>query len=262
MSNSFVKRAPEIAEEILLKAASGYLPDVLRTYAKNLLSKEASDDREKLVAPERMALSELQKIAHSNKVTLPLIASVNSDDWSSIAGDLVKMASRHEAENGREIFENAAAMVAMRKEAGGVARGARRAAGAAAGAGRAAGAAAAHAPAVHVPQPQGKFKQWWHGKDSPVDFEHRAWEGGQRASLSRISGTTENVAANEAARQSAASAAESSAKADAQKRHFDLKDKAVSSHHGPLMAAAVGVPVAAMAMRRDPAKREDVRIYK
>jgi hypothetical protein len=243
MSNSFVKRAPEIAEEILLKAASGYLPDVLRPYAKALLSKEASDDREKLVAPERMALSELQKIAHSNKVSLPVITSVNSDDWSSIAGDLVKVASRHEAENGREIFENAAAMVALKKEAG-VVRGA--------GGGAVAARVAGHA------RPLGFWGKMFAGKARR--YEGEIADAAQHAQLSTMPGTRQHAAAQDLASQAASRAADSSAAADAVRRGQDIKEKAVS--HAPLMAAAIGIPAAAIAMRREPAKREDVRIYK
>jgi hypothetical protein len=105
MSNSFVKRAPEIAEEILLKAASGYLPDVLKPYAKNLLTKEASDDREKLVAPGRMSLAELQKLAHSNGTDLPAVSVTNVDGWSETAASLVKIAGRHRDEASSEIFK-------------------------------------------------------------------------------------------------------------------------------------------------------------
>jgi hypothetical protein len=106
MSNaSFVKRAPEIAEEILLKAASSRLPDALKSFSKTLLNKEASDDREKLSLPSRMSLAELQKLAHDNKTDLPIVSVASADDWSDVAASLVKIASRHKDEASKEIFK-------------------------------------------------------------------------------------------------------------------------------------------------------------
>jgi hypothetical protein len=115
---SFVKRAPEIAEGILAKmAALPILPDGLRSFSKDLLTKEASTEEEKLQAPKRMSLAELQKLASGNKVDLPKVAAVSTDSSSEIADALKKIAARHEEENAEDVFASAAAIVAHQKEA-------------------------------------------------------------------------------------------------------------------------------------------------
>lgn len=110
---SFVKNAPEIAEEILLKAAS--LPEGLRSFSRSLLEKQAVDTREKLQLPTRMTLADLQKMAHSNEVDLPKVASVKSDDFADIASQLRKVAERRDEDLAHEIFETAVALVASKQ---------------------------------------------------------------------------------------------------------------------------------------------------
>jgi hypothetical protein len=235
-----VKRAPEIAEEILLKVSDSRLPSDLKAFSKALLSKEASDDREKLVAPARMSLAELQKIAHSNGTSLPVVAVTNVDDWADTAASLTKIASRHETENAREIFENATALVATKTSAArmNVGRGGRGA-----------------VQAVHAAQPQGVFKRLFGGE--AVHAEHNEWRANRDAHMATIPGTKQHSNAL----QAQAAKSESAAKSQLDERNQNLKEKAVT-HTAPLMAAAVGLPMAAMAMRREPAKKEDVRIYK
>ncbi len=115
---SFVKRAPEIAEGILAKvAALPVLPEGLRSFSKDLMSKEASSEEEKLQSPKRMTLAELQKLASGNKVDLPKVASVSTDSSSEIVASLRKIADRHEQENAEDVFAAAAAIVAHSKEA-------------------------------------------------------------------------------------------------------------------------------------------------
>lgn len=103
---SFVKRAPEIAEEILLKAAESRLPSGLKAFSKSLLNKEASDDREKLSLPTRMSLAELQKLAHENKTDLPTVEITSVDDWSDTAASLVKIATSHKKASEKKIYED------------------------------------------------------------------------------------------------------------------------------------------------------------
>jgi hypothetical protein len=110
---SFVKRAPDIAEEILLKASE--LPSSLRSFSKSLLTKEASLDKEKLELPKRISLSELQKLASENRVDLPNIGAVDSSEYGTVSSQLVKIAKRHEEETSRDILASAAALVASRE---------------------------------------------------------------------------------------------------------------------------------------------------
>lgn len=112
---SFVKSAPEIAEEILLKTAG--LPDSLRSFPRTLFEKEAVDTREKLQLPTRMTLSDLQKLAHETKTDLPRIAGVQSDEYTDVASQLRKIAAHAEEEEAREIFETGAALAASKTAA-------------------------------------------------------------------------------------------------------------------------------------------------
>jgi hypothetical protein len=112
---SFIKRAPELAEEILLKAASP-LPESLRSFSRDLLEKKAVDERERLQLPVRMTLADLQKIAHGKQVDLPKIASVSSEEFGDVAESLRKIAARGERELAEDVFMTAAAMVESRQE--------------------------------------------------------------------------------------------------------------------------------------------------
>ena len=116
MPNSFVKSAPELAEEILAKTAM--LPKDLKSFPRELLEKEASTDTEKLELPKRLSIEDLKKIASEKKVDLPTPDPVNADDYASIAGDLQKIAKAHEQETAQDVLATAAAIVAHKKEGG------------------------------------------------------------------------------------------------------------------------------------------------
>lgn len=116
MPNSFVKSAPELAEEILAKTAM--LPKDLKSFPRELLEKEASTDTEKLELPKRMSVADLQKLASEKKIDLPNPGPVKADDYASVAGDLQKIAKAHEDETARDVFSTAAAIVAHQKESG------------------------------------------------------------------------------------------------------------------------------------------------
>lgn len=116
MPNSFVKSAPELAEEILAKTAM--LPKDLKSFPRELLEKEASTDTEKLELPKRLSIADLQKIASEKKIDLPNPGPVKADDYASVAGDLQKIAKAHEDETAKDVFSTAAAIVAHQKESG------------------------------------------------------------------------------------------------------------------------------------------------
>lgn len=106
-----MKRAPEIAEEILAKVAG--LPKSLQSFPRELLEKQAADRREKLELPKPMTLADLQKTASDNQVDLPKIASVKPEEFSSIAADLVKIAER-QSDDSEDVMLTAIAIVAQR----------------------------------------------------------------------------------------------------------------------------------------------------
>lgn len=116
MSNaSFVRRAPEIAEEILAKTAN--LPKDLKSFARNLFEKEASTQTDSLKMPARMTISDLRKIAAGNKVNLPKIASVKAEEYGGVADGLRKMAERHAKETRDDVL--ALALTILEKGAAG-----------------------------------------------------------------------------------------------------------------------------------------------
>lgn len=104
----FVKRAPDIAEEILQKTAS--LPEDLRSFTRTLLTKTASTQEEKLEAPKRTTWAELAKIAQENKVVLPEVKPVASEAGPEIAENLKKVAQHHRDETSNDILATAAAI--------------------------------------------------------------------------------------------------------------------------------------------------------
>lgn len=294
MSNSFVKRAPEIAEEILLKASDSRLPGDLKAFSKSLLNKEASDDREKLVAPARMSLADLQKVAHENKTVLPSVTVSSVDDWADTVASLTKVAADHDAANAREIFENAAALVATKEAA---ARGLNlkvKAKGPGwGGGGGPTPPPAAAAPSVSAalpgspsavlpaakrpargprpapagagapsskPSPSGaervggwtRFKAWAGNREAQHtvkmrDLHHGVEESKMRSKMPKTPEEMER-------------AAERSTAEVASERRHELAGAGL--RQAPFMAAAIGVPATAIAMRRDPAKKEEVKIYK
>lgn len=116
MPTSFVKSAPELAEEILAKTAM--LPKDLKSFPRELLEKEASTETEKLELPKRLTIADLQKIASEKKIDLPNPGPVKADDYASVAGELKKIAKAHEEETAKDVFINAAAIVVHQKESG------------------------------------------------------------------------------------------------------------------------------------------------
>ena len=105
----FVKRAPEIAEEILLKAADSHLPKDLRSFAKELFEKQASVDEEKLELPKRISLDDLKKMAQAKGVDLPKV-DVNTNAAPEVATDLRKIAERAEKDEINDVLSTAAAI--------------------------------------------------------------------------------------------------------------------------------------------------------
>lgn len=293
MSNSFVKRAPEIAEEILLKASDSRLPGDLKAFSKSLLNKEASDDREKLVAPARMSLADLQKVAHENKTVLPTVTVSSVDDWADTVASLTKVAADHDAANAREIFENAAALVATKEAAGGPRMKIRAKGPGWGGGGGPTPPPAAAAPSVSAalpgspsavlpaakrpargprpapggsgapsskPSPSGaepvggwtRFKAFMGGRESQHKVKMRdIHQGVEESKLrSKMPKTPEEMER---------AAERSTAEVSSERRH-ELAGAGL--RQAPFMAAAIGVPATAIAMRRDPAKKEEVKIYK
>ena len=116
---SFVRRAPEIAEEILAKMA--ILPKDLKSFTRNLLEKEASAQADSLKMPARMTIADLRKIAAGNKVDLPKVASVKAEEYGSVADGLRKMAERHAGETRDDVL--ALAVTILEKSAGAAAGG-------------------------------------------------------------------------------------------------------------------------------------------
>jgi hypothetical protein len=180
------------------------------------------------------------------------------DDWADTAAILTKVAADHEAANGREIFENATALVAT-KEAGHMHAGRRvvRRAVRPRAPSPPAPAARGGAPSIGGVVPKFHDSFFSRFMNPAKQREHQAAKDLHAAGRATIPGTSEHAVASTAA-QAKATAAESAA---AGARSHELKEKVVT-HTAPLMAAAVGVPMALQAMKRDPAKKEEVKIYK
>jgi len=247
---SFVKRAPEIAEELLLKAG-GFTPDALKKFSKDLLSKEASGQGESLEIPKRMTLADLQKSA-APKAELPKVSGVKVEDWQKIASDLSKLAERSEEENARDIFETAAALV-MKKQAA--------SASVSLTAGRTPRPMApkpkmfSSTGDVPLAQPQGALKRMF---SEPARREHEMYRAQHGAQMAKIPGTREHaqVEGTKALKEEARSHSE------AQKGRHDLASHAIAT--APMAAMAVGTPLAAAALlkSKDDKKKEEVKIYK
>lgn len=253
MSSSFVQSAPEIAEEILLKISG--LPKGLKSFPKDLLSKEASDQTEKLELPRRMSLAELQKIAHKNEVDLPKIGSVSSDSWSDICGDLRKIAEVNEEAQAREVFETGAAMAAQTKIAMPPAGAVVQAAGRVARAPRPRVSAPRGAVGTGpTPQPRHPLARIF---SEPATREHAAWRAHQEAGMAKIPGTAQHASASEASRQSAATKNEG----EASRGRHELASHAIAT--APMLGLAAGTPLAAAAILKSKDKsKEEVKIYK
>lgn len=244
MSNeSFVRRAPEIAEEILAKTAN--LPKDLKSFTRNLFEKEASVETDSLKMPARMTVADLRKIAAGNKVDLPKIASVKAEEYGSVADELKKIAARHAEETRDDVL--AAAVTILEKDAakGGIPR----------------RAPAPRAPAAPVgsgiaPKPHGFFKRLFGGEQTQA--EYRRFKALEAAEEAKIPGT-----AAHAAQQSAESLGlKPKAEAEAIKQGPELRRQLISAL--PMTGLALGVPVAAgvaMSGRKD-RDGESVKIYK
>jgi hypothetical protein len=244
VSHSFVQRAPAIAEEILAKTAS--LPESLRSFTKNLLTKESSkDEGDRLELPKRMTLGELSKIAHENKVDLPKIHGVKSDDYAKIASELVAIAKREEQREANEVFESAAAIVAANHEKQAAQGAAAKMIGGAAGV---------------VARPHGLFARMRPGAGGHLaKAEHEMFKAKHQAALAKVPGTPEHSTAR------AGAAVEETARAPerAAERRSELAEKAIAIT--PMVAAGVGAPLAAAALLASKGrgeKKEEVKIYK
>lgn len=226
---SFVKNAPEIAEEILLKAAE--LPEGLRSFSRSLLEKQAVDTREKLQLPPRMTLADLQKMAHSNEVDLPKVACGKSDDFADVAGQLRKVAERRDEELSQEIFQDAAALVAAKHE---------------------------KAAKITLPADSASFAQRMHAKfisnKSPLSLAVQTQEAEGQAALSlaraKIHGSHEHTAARDVAK----SEAHSKNEAAAAKSHAKLVTHGIGAI--PAVATGVGAAVAGAAALKPGDKKE------
>jgi hypothetical protein len=233
-----VQRAPAIAEEILAKTAS--LPESLRSFTKDLLTKESSkDEGDRLELPKRMTLGELSKIAHENKVDLPKIQGVKSDDYTKISSELVTIAKREEQREANEVFESAAAIVAANHEK-------QAAKGRAAAKLLGGGTFGVAKPKLHgilgrLPIAPGYTQR---------RAEHELATAVQARDVAKVQATTPHPADPLAEIE----------KHKTEKRHeFAEKALAVS----PMIAAGIGTPLAAAALLRDKGgKKEEVKIYK
>jgi hypothetical protein len=237
-----VQRAPAIAEEILAKTAS--LPESLRSFTKSLLTKESSkDEGDRLELPKRMTLGELSKIAHENKVDLPKIQGVKSDDYAKVASELIAIAKREEQKEANDVFESAAAIVAANHEKQ-AARGAA-AAKMLGGAGR--GPLSVAKPQLHgLLDRMALFPGYTQRR-----AEHELGKAVQARDVAKIQATTPHPADPLAEIE----------KHKTEKRH-EFAEKALGV--APMMGLAVGTPLAAAALlaKDRGGKKEEVKIYK
>lgn len=243
---SFVRRAPEIAEEILAKTAK--LPESLKPFTRNLFEKEASQDTDRLRLPARMTLADLQKLASGNKVDLPKVASVKAEEYGSVADGLRKIASRAAEETKADVL--AAAVTILEKDA------ARAAARAAVRPPRAPRPPAAPPAAVGSGvQPKQHFLggMLWPSHRA----EHVRWKQLFKAEEAKIPET----AAYKAREAREAFGLKEKAETEALKQSPELKRQLIGTL--PMAGLAVGVPLAAAAaLRGGKNKEESVKIYK
>lgn len=247
MNAPFVKRAPEIAEEILAKVAS--LPAGLQTFSQDLLTKTAAPAEEKLVYPGRLSLEDLRKAAAGRGVDLPKVAAVPTADAEKVAGDLRALAKRAAAAAAEDIALTAAAIVAegQEKAAMRVQPRPRTRVPRPAPVGR--------ATSVLAAQPHNPFKRLFSEKSRR---EHELWRAKANEQMGKVEGTPQHTQRM----GEKALADEARHREDASKRRTDFAEKAISA--APAMGLAVGVPLAAAAaLKPGPReKREEVKIYK
>jgi len=244
VSHSFVRRAPDIAEEILAKTAS--LPESLKNFTRALLTKEASDEKDRLELPKRMSLSELSKLAHTNKVDLPKVPDVQTDDYSKVASELLAIAKRGEEAEAREIFETATSIVASGHEK--VARG---------------GSATLGGGLRLAPKPHGFLSRIIPGAGGyKARAEHEMFLAKKHEALGKIPGTPEHTSIEGERAVAAKARAEAAEAARGPERRSELAEKAIAV--APMVAAGVGTPLAAAALLRggNGRKKEEVKIYK
>lgn len=233
MPDSFVKKAPEIAEEILRKAAS--LPGPLSAFSRDLLTKEASDEREKLALPKRMTLDDLRKVAASKGADLPKVASAPTSEFSKVAAELRAVVERGEKEIAEDILATAAALV-MQKQAAvsiGMGRG---------------------TPGVLT-----RVKAFLGSK--PAKYDVAEWEAVRRGQVAKAmeKDPTSPVAQLKHERQR--DIAEAKAQEAASRHRSQTAEKMIAAT--PAIGLGVGTPLAAAALlKSDKGKKEEVKIYK
>lgn len=230
---SFVRRAPDIAEEILAKTA-GVLPGALKSFTRDLLTKEASAKEEALRLPARVTLEDLRKVASGNGTSLPKVAQARSEEAPSIVEGLRKIAERHEQEEADDVLASAVAI--LEKKA----------------------VVAVMSPMLgRAPKPK-----LFGGFYSPgASAEHKLWKAKHRAEMAEIPGTTEwsHVEGVKGLAEA------EKAKAEAIRRGSETKAQLVQQMPMalPLTGAAIGTPLAVAAMSKDKRKDgETVKIYK
>lgn len=235
MSNaSFVRRAPEIAEEILAKTAN--LPKDLQTFTRGLFEKEAAQVGDPLKMPARMTIADLQKVASANKVDLPKVGAAPSDEYGSVAEGLRKMAEHHANETRDDIL--AAAVAIMEKTGAGWAQ-------TIAAPFRAAGRAAAGAGkgiASIIPGTKGYRARV---------IEKAKWEKQLAGIRAETPSRPEWTAAQEAAKTHAEGVAKQKARTETLK---------TVSGVAPAVALGVGVPTGAMALR--PEGKKEIKAFR
>lgn len=232
MSNaSFVRRAPEIAEEILAKTAN--LPKDLQTFTRGLFEKEAAQVGDPLKMPARMTIADLQKVASANKVDLPKVGAAPSDEYGSVAEGLRKMAEHHANETRDDIL--AAAVAIMEKSAQG-------------GAAAVAGPAARGGGAGHF------LKSWLAPGSRPFKARQLAGARHKRLLAEQEARTPGTVASAE--REWSSHLAKQREQAAESTRQWTGTVKSVATP----VAVGVGVPAGAMAMK--PEGKKEVKAFR
>lgn len=215
----FVRRAPEIAEEILAKTAS--LPKDLRAFTKALFEKTASVKEEKLQLPQRLTLDDLRKIASTKQVDLPDVGNTPVDSSSSVVGDLRKLAHRYEVEESNDALATAAAIFLEKS------------------------AAAARAA--------GGLKGWFKARfvsGSPERAKRLTAIKKEKGIKGETIGTKEYGVAEEAKAMQAAAAGTA--------KKQEMRGRAWEKTLGaaPYVAGAIGIPAAAVALRKPQPRRQ------